>query len=26
MVSLPLGAVRLTDEFLSHDPPRKGEL
>src|ERR1700723_3680719 len=25
-VSLPLGAVRLTDEFLSHDPPRKGEL
>ncbi len=25
MVSLPLGAVRLTDEFLSHDPPRKGE-
>src|SRR5579863_5930708 len=26
MVSLPLGAVRLTDEFLSHDPPRKGEV
>jgi len=26
LVSLPLGAVRLTDEFLSHDPPRKGEL
>jgi exopolyphosphatase/guanosine-5'-triphosphate,3'-diphosphate pyrophosphatase len=26
MVSLPLGAVRLTDEFLRHDPPRKGEL
>ena len=25
-VSLPLGAVRLTDEFLSHDPARKGEL
>ncbi len=25
-VSLPLGAVRLTDEFLSHDPVRKGEL
>jgi exopolyphosphatase/guanosine-5'-triphosphate,3'-diphosphate pyrophosphatase len=25
-VSLPLGAVRLTDEFLRHDPPRKGEL
>jgi exopolyphosphatase / guanosine-5'-triphosphate,3'-diphosphate pyrophosphatase len=25
-VSLPLGAVRLTSEFLSHDPPRKGEL
>jgi exopolyphosphatase/guanosine-5'-triphosphate,3'-diphosphate pyrophosphatase len=24
--SLPLGAVRLTNEFLSHDPPRKGEL
>ena len=23
--SLPLGAVRLTDEFLRHDPPRKGE-
>ncbi|HWY04391.1 MAG TPA: Ppx/GppA phosphatase family protein [Candidatus Acidoferrum sp.] len=26
VVSLPLGAVRLTDEFLRHDPPRKGEL
>jgi exopolyphosphatase/guanosine-5'-triphosphate,3'-diphosphate pyrophosphatase len=25
-VSLPLGAVRLSDEFLRHDPPRKGEL
>lgn len=25
-VSLPLGAVRLTNEFLKHDPPRKGEL
>lgn len=25
-VSLPLGAVRLTDEFLRHDPPRKSEL
>ncbi len=25
-VSLPLGAVRLTHEFLGHDPPRKGEL
>ena len=25
-VSLPLGAVRLTDEFLKHDPPRKSEL
>jgi exopolyphosphatase/guanosine-5'-triphosphate,3'-diphosphate pyrophosphatase len=25
-VSLPLGAVRLTDEFLLHDPARKGEL
>ncbi len=25
-VSLPLGAVRLSNEFLSHDPPRKGEL
>jgi len=24
--SLPLGAVRLTNEFLHHDPPRKGEL
>ena len=25
-VSLPLGAVRLTGEFLRHDPPRKGEI
>jgi len=25
-VSLPLGAVRLTDEFLPHDPSRKSEL
>jgi len=25
-VSLPLGAVRLTGEFLHHDPPRKNEL
>ncbi len=25
-VSLPLGAVRLTNEFLRHDPPRKSEL
>jgi len=25
-VSLPLGAVRLTNEFLRHDPPRKTEL
>jgi len=24
--SLPLGAVRLTNEFLRHDPPRNGEL
>ena len=24
--SLPLGAVRLTNEFLKHDPPRKSEL
>ena len=24
--SLPLGAVRLTNEFLRHDPPREGEL
>ncbi|MGH9530558.1 MAG: exopolyphosphatase [Terriglobales bacterium] len=25
-VSLPLGAVRLTNEFLRHDPPRKTEI
>jgi exopolyphosphatase / guanosine-5'-triphosphate,3'-diphosphate pyrophosphatase len=25
-VSLPLGAVRLTNDFLLHDPPRKSEL
>jgi len=25
-VSLPVGAVRLTGEFLKHDPPRKSEL
>jgi len=25
-ISLPLGAVRLTNEFLHHDPPRKPEL
>ena len=25
-VSLPLGAVRLSNEFLRHEPPRKGEL
>jgi exopolyphosphatase / guanosine-5'-triphosphate,3'-diphosphate pyrophosphatase len=25
-ISLPLGAVRLTNEFLHHDPPRKAEL
>ena len=25
-VSLPLGAVRLSNEFLQHDPPRKREL
>jgi len=24
--SLPLGAVRLTNEFIRHDPPRSGEL
>jgi exopolyphosphatase/guanosine-5'-triphosphate,3'-diphosphate pyrophosphatase len=26
MVSLPLGAVRLTQEFLRHDPPKSGEV
>lgn len=26
MVSVPLGAVRLTQEFLKHDPPRHDEL
>jgi exopolyphosphatase/guanosine-5'-triphosphate,3'-diphosphate pyrophosphatase len=26
MVSLPLGAVRLTEEFLPHDPPRSVEI
>jgi len=25
-VSLPIGAVRLTNDFLHHDPPRKSEL
>src|SRR5215813_7748955 len=25
-ISLPLGAVRLTNEFLHHDPPRKSEI
>ena len=25
-VSLPLGAVRLTNDFIHHDPPRKAEL
>jgi len=25
-VSLPLGAVRLTNDFLPHDPPRKAEM
>ena len=26
MVSLPIGAVRLTQTFLHHDPPKKKEL
>jgi len=26
IISLPLGAVRLTREFLQHDPPKKNEL
>jgi exopolyphosphatase/guanosine-5'-triphosphate,3'-diphosphate pyrophosphatase len=26
LVSLPLGAVRLTQEFIQHDPPQKAEL
>jgi exopolyphosphatase/guanosine-5'-triphosphate,3'-diphosphate pyrophosphatase len=26
MVSLPLGAVRLTQDFLGHDPPRQNEI
>src|SRR6266545_3485418 len=26
IISLPLGAVRLTKEFLQHDPPKKKEL
>ncbi len=26
IVSLPIGAVRLTNEFLKHDPPKKREL
>ena len=26
MVSLPIGAVRLTENFLQHDPPKKNEL
>ncbi len=26
IVSIPLGAVRLTQEFLKHDPPKKSEL
>src|SRR5215471_3664098 len=26
MISLPLGAVRLTQEFLPHDPPKRKEL
>ena len=26
IVTLPLGSVRLTEEFLDHDPPRKDEL
>src|SRR2546421_354061 len=26
IVTLPLGAVRLTQEFLKHDPPKRSEL
>jgi exopolyphosphatase/guanosine-5'-triphosphate,3'-diphosphate pyrophosphatase len=26
MISLPLGAIRLTQEFLQHDPPKRKEL
>ena len=26
MVSLPIGAVRLTQTFLHHDPPKRAEL